>query len=135
MMTTLKNNFMQATVGSTLWITLIISFRQLNEDIPFHFVWNILGIGLLFGLVFGIIYPYLWEYSTFKARINILISTIANVACGFLGVRLYSVEMFDFIAPYWIGVIGVTLIGHIIGFYFYSNYKNKQLKKELNQLI
>jgi len=135
MLNSLKNSFTQAALGSTIWITLLASIYNSNEQIPFHYIWNILLIGLLLGTVFGVIYPYLWNYSTFKATTNILISTIANVVCMFLGVKLYSEEMSNFIKPYWLGIILLTLIGHIIGFYFYSKYKNKKLKKELTSLI
>ncbi|MGO2084005.1 hypothetical protein [Vagococcus sp.] len=132
---TLKNSFTQAALGSTIWITLLTSVYNSNQAIPFKFIWNIIFIGLLLGLTFGVIYPYLWNYSTFKASLNIFISTIVNSICMFLTVRLYSINLFHLVQPYWIGIVLLTLVGHIIGFYFYSKYQNKQLKKELNQLI
>lgn len=135
MLNTLKNSFTQAALGSTIWITLIASIHNFNQQIPFHFIWNMLLIGLLMGTVFGVVYPYLWNYSTFKATTNILISTTSNVVCMFLGVKLYSTDMFNSINPYWIGIILLTLIGHVIGFYFYSKHQNKKLKKELASLI
>lgn len=80
---TLKNSFNQATLGSIIWIFLLANISNLKQNIPFTFIWNLLLIGILFGLVFGIIYPYLWNYSTFKASTNILISTVANIFCVF----------------------------------------------------
>jgi len=135
MLKTLKNSFTQAALGSTIWITLLASINNFNQPISFHYIWNILLIGLLLGLTFGVVYPYLWNYSTFKPSTNILISTTVNVVCMFLGLKLYSTDMFNFINPYWIGIILLTLVGHIVGFYFYSKYQNNQLKKELNSLI
>lgn len=135
MLKTLKNSFTQAALGSTIWITLLASIHQMNRTIPFSYIWHILLIGLLLGVTFGVVYPYLWNYSTFKSSTNILISTVANVSCMFLGVKLYSIEMFQLVSPYWIGIILLTLVGHIIGFYFFSKHQNNQLKKELNHLI
>ncbi|ODJ51517.1 hypothetical protein [Brochothrix thermosphacta] len=132
---TLKNSFNQATLGSIIWIFLLANISNLKQNIPFTFIWNLLLIGILFGLVFGIIYPYLWNYSIFKASTNILISTVANIFCVFLGVRLYSIDMFNLMKPFWIGIILLTLIVHIIGFYFYAQHKSRQLKNELNNLI
>lgn len=135
MLKTLKNSFNEAAIGSTIWISLLASIHNFNQTIPFYYIWNILVIGLLLGLAFGVIYPYLWNYSTFKSSTNIFISTLVNISCMFLSLRLYSVVIFDFIKPYWIGITLLTLIGHIIGFYFYSKHQNNQLKKELNNLI
>ncbi|MGY3766167.1 hypothetical protein ACWOAH_06380 [Vagococcus vulneris] len=135
MINTLKNSFTQAALGSTIWITMLATLQFHQRIVPFHFIWNILLIGLLMGLVFGVIYPYLWHYSTFKALTNIIISTCANNICMFIGLTLYSRDMLNIVMPYWIGIILLTLIGHIIGFYFYSKYKNSQLTKELNRLI
>jgi len=135
MLKTLKNSFTQTSLGSIIWITLLTSIQNLNQTIPFHYIWNIILIGLLFGVIFGVVYPYLWNYSTFKSSINIFISTIVNVSCMYLSLKLYSTDMLNFINPYWVGIILLTLVGHIVGFYFYSKYQNNQLKKELNNLI
>jgi len=135
MFKTLKNSFTQTALGSTIWITLLASIQNFNQTIPFLFIWNILLIGLLFGLIFGVVYPYLWDYSTFKSSTNIAISTIINISCMYICLSIYSTDMLNFIKPYWLGVIFLTLIGHIVGFYFYSKYQNNQVKKELNNLI
>ena len=135
MLKTLKNSFTQATLGSLIWITLLATLFNFKQLVPFYYLWHIILIGVLFGLVFGVIYPYLWNYSTFKAVTNILISTVANLCCMFLAVKLYSTAMFQLVQPYWLGIALVTLEGHIVGFYFYSKYQNHQLKKDLNRLI
>ncbi|MDT2813834.1 hypothetical protein [Vagococcus carniphilus] len=135
MFNSLKTNFIQATLGGTVWVTFLANLVFQKELIPFNYTWHLLAIGGLIGITFGIIYPYLWNYSTFSARLNIFLSTLINTLCGFAGVYLFSVEMFDFIKLFLIPIFVITLIGHIIGFYFYSNYQNKKQVKKLNQLI
>lgn len=93
------------------------------------------SIGLIFGLVFGIIYPYLWNYSTFKASLKIVTSTLANSIGGLTALYLFSPVMFDFVKPYGIGVVLLTLIGHTLGFHFYSKFENQKLAEELNQRL
>lgn len=131
----LKNNFMQVSFVTTVWIVLLATVFLPNQQIQITDSWRILGIGTLFGITFGIVYPYLWNYSTFKAPVNILISTLVNVSCGLGGLLLYSLSLFQFIQPYIIPIIILTCIGHIIGFYFYSKYENRQLAKTLNMKL
>ncbi|MGG5329516.1 hypothetical protein [Enterococcus sp. AZ163] len=128
----LKNNFMQAAFGSTVWIAFLTLFFTNQPTVPVSFIWRLLAIGSLFGLVFGVVYPYLWEYSIFKARTTILLSTLFNTLCGFAVVYLYSVELFSQIRSFFFPVLLLTLIGHLIGFYFYSNYTNRKLAAALN---
>lgn len=130
----LKNSFFQAAFGSLIWITILCSITDLFSQIPFTYTWHLIGISSLVGLVFGVIYPYLWNYSTLKASTNIIICTLINTLCAYAGVYLYSVKMFDFIRPFFIGVLLLTLILHIITFYFYSKYDNKKMAASLNQL-
>lgn len=129
----LKNNFMQAAFATTLWMALLITLFAHQATIPFSFIWRLLGMGCLFGLVFGVIYPYLWNYSTFKAQVNIALSTVANTLGGFGILYLFSWEMFVRIQPFFWLILLVTLLGHIAGFYFYSNYENKKLAAALNR--
>jgi FlaA1/EpsC-like NDP-sugar epimerase len=133
----LKNNFMQAAFGTIIWIALISQFTHLqpSDTIPFHYLWNLIGIGVLAGAVFGIIYPFLWNYSTFKSATNVILSTLANLSFQILGVWLYSQEIFEaVIKPYWIIFATLTLLGHIATFYFYRKHENKKMATELNQL-
>lgn len=133
MMRHLKNNFMQAAFGSTVWGALLTLLFTNQTTVPVSFIWRLLAIGSLLGLVFGVIYPYLWEYSVFKARVNILLSTLFNTLCGFAVIALYSAELFSRIQPFFLPILLITLIGHLIGFYFYSNYTNRKLAAALNK--
>jgi len=131
----LKNNFLQAAFGSTIWVALLATLFTYRNNVEFIHTWNLLGIGTLFGLVFGVIYPYLWNYSTFKASINILLCTILNFSCGYLCVYLFSNEMFNMVKSYSVVVLLLTLVGHILGFYFYKKYENKKLASSLNKKL
>lgn len=129
----LKNSFMQAAFGSTVWVALLTLLFTNQTTIPTSFIWRLLAIGSLLGLVFGVVYPYLWEYATFKARMNILLSTLFNTLCGFAVVFLYSAELFRRIQSFFLPILLLTLIGHLLGFYFYSNYTNRKLAAALNK--
>ena len=131
----LKTGFIQTTLGSIIWFTLLASFIFTNKDIPFNFIWHLLAISGLFGLTFGVIYPYFWKFSTLGATLNIIFSTIINVICGLLGIYLFSPEMFFLVKPYILGVIILTFVAHIIAFYFYSKHENQKEAKQLNQLL
>ncbi|MBO0437818.1 hypothetical protein [Vagococcus fluvialis] len=131
----LKQNFIQTSLGSILWFSFLASLIFYNKTVPFNFLWHIIGIGLLFGITFGLVYPYFWKYATTGATTNIILSTIINLLCGLLGLYLFSTEMFSLITPYIWLVTLLTLIGHIIAFYFYSKHENKQQAKKLNQLL
>lgn len=130
----LKNNFFQAGFGSFIWITILCSLTDFSSKIPFHYIWNLVGISVLIGLLFGIVYPFLWNYSTFKASINVVICTVLNTLCAYTGVYLYSTQMFDLIRPFFIAVLLLSLILHIITFYFYSKHDNKKMAAALNNL-
>lgn len=135
MMKELKNSFMQAGFGTLLWISLLGMLFIGNQTIRVFDLWRVMGIGTIAALVFGIVYPYLWNYSTFKASTNILISTIFNVTAGFSCLYLFSPEMFKMVFPFSWAVVILTLVGHIIGFYFYSKVENKKIADELNGRI
>lgn len=129
----LKNNFMQAAFGSTVWVALLTLLFTDQMTIPISFIWRLLAIGSLLGLVFGVVYPYLWDYSVFKAHVNILLSTLFNTLCSFAVIFLYSKELFSLIQPFFLPILLITLMGHLLGFYFYSNYTNRKLAAELNK--
>lgn len=130
----LKNNFFQAAFGSLVWIVLLCSITDLKSQIPFSYIWHLVGISTLLGLLFGIVYPYLWSYSTFKASMNIALCTVGNTLCSYTCVYLYSTQMFNLVRPFFLAVLLLTLILHIITFYFYSKYENKKMAATLNQL-
>jgi FlaA1/EpsC-like NDP-sugar epimerase len=130
----LRQSFTQAALGSIIWVFLLGTIAYQGLDIPFNYVWNLIGIGVISGIIFGIIYPYLWGYATFKAPVNIILSTLINSFGGLLVVYLFSADMFGSIKKYIVLFILLTLIGHIIAFYFYSKYQNKKLADSLNDL-
>ena len=131
----LKTSFIQTTLGSTIWITFLATLLFYDKTVPFTFIWHIIGIGLLFGLTFGVAYPYFWKYSTLKASTNIFLTTIINSVCGLLSVFIFSSEMFALVKPYIGLIVLLTLILHIIAFYFYTKYDNRKQAKQLNQLL
>lgn len=131
----LINSFKQATLGSIIWVTLLITMSGSTEVVPLGYMWHIIGIGLLMGGVFGVIYPYLWKYATFKAYVNILLSSILNTMTGFLAVYLYSTTMYLQIKGFFTVVLIITLMGHTLGFYVYGKMQNVKLAQELNQLV
>lgn len=134
MMTQLKNQFMQATLGTILWVVLLISLTDFQSTVSFSYFWNIIGIGLIIGVIFGVFYPYLWNYLSLSVPVNILLSTFVNVSGQFMMLYLYSVDMFTLVMPYLVGIIVLTLIIHIIAFYFYKKHQNKKMADELNKL-
>ncbi|MCY7438853.1 MULTISPECIES: hypothetical protein [Bacillus] len=130
----LKHQFMQTAFVSIVWLTLILSITQWSSSIPFHYVWHIIGIGTLAGIVFGVMYPLLWNYFTFPAPTNILISTVINLGFQVGAVALYSTALLEWILPYFIGIAFLTLVGHIIAFLFYKKQQNQKLAQALNHL-
>ncbi|MCM3163381.1 hypothetical protein [Metabacillus litoralis] len=133
MITHLRQSFTQTALGSILWVFLLSTIVYQGLDIPFHYVWNLISIGVISGIIFGIIYPYLWGYATFKAQTNIILSTLINSFGSLLAVYLFSTDMFHLIKGYTVLFILLTLVGHIIAFYFYSKYQNKKLANTLNK--
>ncbi len=131
----LKNSFLQGSFLGMIWIVFLITIFNLHEKIPFLYIWNLIGISILMGIVFGIAYPYLWNYSTFKVTTKIIISTLLNFFCGIESVYLFSPKVFEFVKPYLLLILVITLIGHIIGFYFFSKYENKKIADSLNKAL
>ncbi|AVM22819.1 hypothetical protein [Bacillus pumilus] len=130
----MKNQFMQTSFVSIVWLTLILSMTNRSITIPFGYVWHIIAIGTLAGIVFGVIYPLLWNYFTFPAPVNILISTAVNLAFQLGAVALYSTALLELIMPYFIGIAFLTLAGHIIAFLFYKKHQNQKMAQALNRL-
>lgn len=131
----LRSSFFQTSFITTVWLVLLVSIFNQNYLLDVTAVWRLLLIGIIFGLVFGVLAPYLWDYATFSVTKNVLISTLANVLCGLTSIYLFSSEMFSFIIPWTPIIFMLTLIGHILGFYFYSKLENKKLSLELNEKL
>ena len=136
MINDLKNSFLNVSFMVLIWITFLITIFNLHEEkVSFLYIWNLIGISILMGIVFGIAYPYLWNYSTLKVTTKITISTFLNFFCGIGSVYLFSLKVFELIKPYLLVILVITLIGHIIGFYFFSKYENKKIAASLNSSL
>lgn len=136
MINDLKNSFLNVSFLGLIWIVLLMTIFNLHEEVVnFLYIWNLIGISILMGIVFGIAYPYLWNYSTLKVTTKITISTLLNFFCGIASVYLFSLKVFEFIKPYLLLILVITLIGHIIGFYFFSKYENKKIADSLNRSL
>lgn len=61
--------------------------------------------------------------------------TIANFFGVFSSVCLYSSEWFGLVKSFRWAILIMTVILHIISFYFYRNYQNKKLAEALNRKV
>lgn len=129
----LKNNFMQTTFLTSVWVTGLLTIGFGNPTISLNFVWHILAIAGIAGGIFGILYPYVWTYGTWSAPINILVTTLCNFMGGFLAIYLFSTSMFQLVKPYWLAILIITVCLHILAFYFYRNNQNKKIVAVLNE--
>lgn len=131
----LRNNFLQAFGGTLLWVIILVTLFSNQKSIPTSYLWNIVGVALIFSVVFGVLYTYLWEYSVSKAAVKIIISSAFNVIGGLCGLYLFSQSMFSYVVPYVPYIIIITLVGHYIGFYIYSKLENQKLAREINKTL
>lgn len=127
-----KNRFIQGTLLTIIWIVFLTGFTRQTMEVTFF--WNILLISVSLSLIFGVIYPYIWNYSTWIAPISIILSSVINFLTGYFVLYLYSKVLFQLILPYWLAVLCVTLLLHVIFFYFYRKYQNEKMARELNRL-
>lgn len=135
MIHTLKNQFFQVFSLTIVWVTLLISLFSHQTTVSLTFVWRILAVALISGLLFGVIYNSLWNYLTLPASLNIIISSSLNLLGGMTAVWLISPAMFQIIFPWTLGMLLLSLIGHVIGFYLYAKRQNDQEVSRLNHLI
>ncbi len=132
----LKNRFFQVSFLGMVGIVLLTTIFSLHKEIiQFFYIWNLIGISTLMGIVFGIAYPYLWNYSTFKVTTKITVSTFSNFLCSTASVYLLSPKAFEVVQPYLLLIFAITLVGHFIGFYFFSKYDNKKIAASLNKAL
>lgn len=130
----LKNQFMQTAFLTNIWVLGIIYLFMPSFELSVAGAWRIIGIAVIVAFVFGVCYPYVWQYTTWAAPVNIVITTGLNFIAGFIAVYLFSVEMFNYIRPYWWIMLILNTILHIISFYFYRKYQNKKIADSLNQI-
>lgn len=138
MIKNLRDSFFQVFTGTTIWMSFLLTIfkERLNiQELTVGYLWNIIGVGIISALLFGVMYNVLWNYLTLKPIWNVVISSICNTLGGFIAIRLISKGMFDFIINWIVGVFVLTLILHIITFYFYGKYENKKYTDELNKIM
>lgn len=135
MMTQLRHSFFQVFTMMTLWITLLATIFFGDLPIQMSYLWNIAGIAFIAAVVFGMMYNLLWNHFTLKPVWNIVISSTFNIAGGMAMVWLFSVDMFQFIAPWFPGMWLLSIVLHIIAFYFYARIDSRKKAEELNNIL
>ncbi|WP_339240644.1 hypothetical protein MKX40_07970 [Paenibacillus sp. FSL R5-0517] len=135
MMTQLRHSFFQVFTMMTLWITLLATIFFGDLPIQMSYLWNIAGIALIAAVLFGVMYNILWNHFTLKPVWNIVISSTFNIAGGMAMVWLFSVDMFQFIAPWFPGMWLLSIVLHIIAFYFYARIDSRKKAEELNNIL
>ncbi|GAS80437.1 hypothetical protein [Paenibacillus amylolyticus] len=135
MITQLRHSFFQVFTIMTLWITLLATIFFDDLPIQMSYLWNIAGISFIAAVVFGMMYNILWNYFTLKPIWNIVISSTFNIAGGMAMVWLFSVDMFQFIAPWFPGMWLLSIVLHVIAFYFYARMDSRKKAEELNNIL
>ncbi|MEK4525395.1 hypothetical protein CXK86_28300 [Paenibacillus sp. BGI2013] len=135
MITQLRNSFFQVFTIMTLWITFLATIFFGDLPIQMSYLWNIAGIAFIAALLFGMMYNILWNYFTLKPVWNIVISSTFNIAGGMAMVWLFSVDMFQFIAPWFPGMWLLSIVLHVIAFYFYARMDSRKKAEELNNIL
>lgn len=135
MINQLKQSFFQVFTVTSLWVTLLITVFFKDQSIDMLYLWRIAGIAVISAGLFGVMYNALWNHFTLKPVWNIIISSVLNIAGGMMMVWLFSEEMFALIAPWLPGMILLSVILHIIAFYFYARIHSKKKAEELNKIL
>lgn len=130
-----KSSFFQIFSLTFIWVLLLISIFLGDVSLSVKYTWNLVCIGAISSIIFGVMYPALWNFSSLKAFNKIAISSIINTLGGIITVWLFSPDMFIFIKPWILSIFILTIIGHVIGFYFYSKWDNTKTSEELNNLL
>ena len=135
MITQLRHSFFQVFTIMTLWVTLLATIFFGDLPIQMSYLWNIAGIAFIAAVLFGMMYNILWNYFTLKPVWNIVISSTFNIAGGMAMVWLFSVDMFQFIAPWFPGMWLLSIVLHVMAFYFYARMDSKKKAEELNNIL
>ncbi|MFL0372982.1 hypothetical protein [Paenibacillus amylolyticus] len=135
MITQLRHSFFQVFTIMTLWVTLLATIFFDDLPIQMSYLWNIAGIAFIAAVLFGMMYNMLWNYFTLKPVWNIVISSTLNITGGMAMVWLFSVDMFQFIAPWFPGMWLLSIVLHVIAFYFYARMDSKKKAEELNNIL
>lgn len=130
-----KLSFFQTFSITFVWILLLVSVFLRDITFSVSNTWNLVGISAISAIIFGVMYPALWNFSSMKAFNKIAISSTINTLGGVVSVWLFSMNMFNIIKPWILAIFILTIIGHIVGFYFYSKWDNNKNSDELNNLL
>ncbi|MDQ0170653.1 hypothetical protein [Paenibacillus tundrae] len=131
----LRQSFFQVFTLTSLWVTLLLTVLDPNQSIRLTYLWNVAGIAVIAALIFGVMYDALWNYFTLKPVWNIVITSTVNILGGMAMVWLYSSDMYDVIAPWFPGMWLLSIVLHILAFYFYAKMDNKKKVEELNRIL
>ncbi|MCM3131333.1 hypothetical protein M3629_00950 [Paenibacillus polysaccharolyticus] len=135
MINQLKQSFFQVFTVTTLWVILLLTLFYRDQPIQMVYLWNIAGISLIAALLFGMMYSALWNHLTLKPIWNIVISSTCNIAGGMGIIWLFSREMFELIAPWFPGMWLLSIVLHVIAFYFYARMDSRKKAEELNDIL
>lgn len=135
MINQLKNSFFQVFTITSLWVTLLLTIFFKDQLIDMLFLWRIAGIAAIAAGVFGVMYNALWNYFTLKPVWNILISSTFSILGGMGMIWLFSKDMFHVITPWLPGMLLLSVVLHVIAFYFYAGVSSRKKAEELNKIL
>lgn len=135
MMMQLRLSFFQVFTVTSLWVTVLLTLFYSDQPIEMGYLWNIAGISAIAAVLFGVMYNVLWNYFTLKPMWNIVISSTFSITGGMGIVWLFSTEMFNLIAPWFPGMWLLSIVLHVIAFYFYARMDSRKKAEELNNIL
>lgn len=135
MMMQLRLSFFQVFTVTSIWVTLLLTLFYNDQPIEMGYLWNIAGISEIAAVLFGVMYNVLWNYFTLKPMWNIVISSTFSITGGMGIVWLFSTEMFNLIAPWFPGMWLLSIVLHVIAFYFYARMDSRKKAEELNNIL
>lgn len=131
----LRLSFFQVFTITSLWVTLLLTLFYSDQPIHMSYLWNIAGISTIAAVLYGVMYNVLWNHFTLKPLWNIVISSTLSITGGMAMVWLFSVDMFQFIAPWFPGMWLLSIVLHVIAFYFYARMDSRKKAEELNNIL
>lgn len=131
----LRHSFFQVFTVTSLWVTMLLTLFYSDQPIHMSYLWNIAGISTIAAVLYGVMYNVLWNHFTLKPLWNIVISSTLSITGGMAIVWLFSVDMFQFIAPWFPGMWLLSIVLHVIAFYFYARIDSRKKAEELNNIL
>lgn len=127
-----KNRFIQGSFLTIIWLMILISLTFGIQKVELNYFWRIIRISMMTGGLFSVMYTYIWNYGTWTAPVNIAVTSLVNFFAGVLAIYTFSRDLFGIIMPYWWMILTLTIVLHIVIFYFWSKYQNDKIAAELN---